>query len=74
MLDEHKLIEKSGDGIIATLNGFINMFKITLLTPELRKRFYASISVLVTRSEKVGTHQLYLKRIKNQIGDKNFNV
>lgn len=36
VLDEHKLTDTSGEGLISTFTGFLNMFNLTELTPEMR--------------------------------------
>jgi hypothetical protein len=50
VIGEDRLSDNSGDGIISTFNGFINMFNFDLMTPQIKKRLYESISIVVTRS------------------------
>ena len=43
-------MEKSGDGVIGTFTGFLNMFNSVDLPAQQREYFYSSISMVVTRS------------------------
>lgn len=63
VLGEDKLIETSGDGLIATFTEFINMFNVHLMDIETKKAFYNSVSIVVTRSEQETKHHGYLRRI-----------
>lgn len=61
--------DNSGDGVIGTFTGFLNMFNLLDLPAQERENFYSSISMVVTRSERPIKHQGYLKRILNMLGD-----
>jgi hypothetical protein len=50
VFDEHKFVDTTGDGMVKTFNGFINMFNIDKMTDDIKKSFYKSISLVVTRS------------------------
>lgn len=62
-------MEKSGDGVIGTFTGFLNMFNLVDLPAQERENFYSSISMVVTRSERPTKHQDFLKRILNMLSD-----
>jgi hypothetical protein len=69
VLSEDKLMENSGEGIISTFSGFISMFNFHLMTEDLRRRLYDSVSVVVTRSENATKHQAYLRKISRILKD-----
>jgi hypothetical protein len=67
-------MESSGDGVISTFTGFLNMFNLNDMPSDQRSAFYASISMVVTRSEKGHKHQAYLRRTLELIKDQKLNV
>lgn len=74
VLGEDKLIENSGDGIIDTFSGFLNMFNVHLMDANSKQDFYSSISIIVTRSEQETRHQAYFRKILKMIKDPKLNV
>jgi hypothetical protein len=68
VIDEQKLADNSGDGVISTFTGFLNMFNLKAL-PAVREAFYDSISLVVTRSERPARHQTFLRRISTLVRD-----
>ena len=50
VFDEMKFVDPSGDGIIKTFNGFLNMFNYEEMVDNVKENFLSSLSVVVTRS------------------------
>jgi hypothetical protein len=74
VIREDVLMETSGDGIISTLSGFISMFNFSHIDENLRSKLYASISVVVTASERPNKHAAYLLRTLRILNDPNITV
>lgn len=69
VIDEQKLLDNAGDGILNTFTGFLNMFNLTDIPADIRSAFYSSISLVVTRSERAARHQGCLRRISTMVND-----
>ena len=51
VFSEQRFTEETGQGIIQTFNGFFNMFKLNIMTQEMKDKLIQSIGILVTRSK-----------------------
>lgn len=74
VIDEHRFIEETGEGIIKTFNGFINMFKFNLMNQEMKDKLKKSIGVVVTRSKNGTKHYDYMSEVLEKIQDPGFVV
>jgi hypothetical protein len=69
VIDEQKLMENSGEGVINTFTGFLSMFNLREMAESQRDAFYASVSMVVTRSEREHKHQGSLRKTHSMIKD-----
>ena len=69
VFDELKFVDPSGDGIIKTFSGFVNMFNYEYLKDDIKKRFLSSLSVVVTRTTEPTKHFDMMSSISEQLKD-----
>jgi hypothetical protein len=69
VISEDKLMENSGEGIISTFTGFISMFNFQLMTAQIKSDLFASVSLVITRSETAPKHQACLRRVARVLKD-----
>jgi hypothetical protein len=74
VFNEHAFFDVDGKSIIKTFQGFFNMFKTDLLTPDLKKKLFSSISLVVTRSRSAHQHSAYLRRVITKINNPQFTA
>ena len=70
VFSEQRFTEETGAGIISTMNGFFEMFKMDLMTPEIKEKLIQSIGFLVTRSKEGEYHYEYMKELIEKMKDK----
>ena len=61
VINEQRFIDETGDGMIKTFIDFFNMFRMDLLTPEMRSKLVQSVGLLVTKAKDGDNHDEYLK-------------
>lgn len=69
VFDELKFVDPSGDGIIKTFNGFVNMFNYHEMKGDVKKKFLSSLSVVVTRTTEPTKHFDMMRSISEQLKD-----
>ena len=69
VFSEQRFTEETGAGIISTMNGFFELFKMNLMTPEIRKKLIQSMGFLVTRSKEGEYHYEYMKELIEKMKD-----
>lgn len=69
VFDELKFVDPSGDGIIKTFNGFVNMFNYQEMKGDVKKKFLSSLSVVVTRTTEPTKHFDMMRSISEQLKD-----
>ena len=74
VFDEHRFIEETGDGMIKTFSGFLNMFHIDKMTPEMRVKLIQSVGVVVTRAKNGELHYEYMNEVIKRLSDTSLNV
>jgi len=67
VFNEHEFFDTTGSAIISTFNGFLSMFKNDLLTVDIKKKLFNSISLLITRAKSPHLHSNYLERVVKQL-------
>ena len=56
VISESRFLDETGDGMIKTFTGFFNMFRMDLLTPEMRSKLIQSVGLLITKSKEGENH------------------
>ena len=69
VFSESRFTEETGAGIIQTMNGFFELFKIPLMTPEIKDKLAQSMGFLVTRSKEGEYHYEYMKELIEKMKD-----
>lgn len=69
VFDEFKFFDSTGDGIIKTFNGFVNMFNYEEMKGDIKKKFFSSLSVVVTRTTDPTRHFDMMRSISEQLKD-----
>lgn len=69
VIDEQKLMENSGEGLMNTFTGFLSMFNLREMLESQRNAFYSSVSMVVTRSERQNRHYGSLSRTLTMVKD-----